>query len=120
MPIVDIELVGGEPMDGNLSTVLAQRLADVFGGSAGGTWVKLRSLDVAKYREGDGGPGPRVLPVFVSIVRADLPDESSLAVEISQVVHVVADACQRQAENVHVIYEPAARGRIAFGGTILR
>lgn len=119
MPIVDVELVGSGPLAPDLPAVLAKRLALVFGGAASGTWVKIRRLDASHYGEGDGGPGPDVLPVFVSIVRADMPSDSDLGSEISKVVDVVADACRRPAENIHVIYEPAARGRIAFGGTIV-
>ncbi len=57
--------------------------------------------------------------MFVSITRADPPVGVTMAAEVAEVVDVVAAACDMSTDNVHVIYETAARGRIAFGGEVV-
>lgn len=119
MPIVEIEIVAERKLVPGLAARLAHDLATIFGGPASGTWVKLHRLDVHDYAEGDGGPSPEVRPVLVSVLKADPPFEDELRAEIRQIVDVVAAVCDRPPENVHVIYEPAGRGRVAFGGDLV-
>ena len=42
------------------------------------------------------------------------------AAEARRVAAVVAAALQRPADNVHVLYLPAATERMAFGGELIR
>jgi phenylpyruvate tautomerase PptA (4-oxalocrotonate tautomerase family) len=118
MPIVDVEIVG--PLVDAARTGLAQRMADaigaVFKSRPQGTWVKVRFLDEEAYAENSGGPPDGAQPVFVSILLAELPDRNVLAQQVLRIASAVADACGRSSESVHIVVEPAAVGRVAFGG----
>ena len=124
MPIVDIEVVTGpadrEVIDKETLQLLADDLGWLFGSGPGGTWVRLRSIDQDAYAENNGGvPGSQAQPVFVSILRAELPERAALGREMSGVAEIVARMLDRPRDNVHVLYAPDARGRIGFGGTLL-
>ena len=118
MPILDVELVGEAPRD---RAALARRIADAAGGvfqtAPARTWVKLRCLDA--YAENGGDLPEDVQPVFVSVLLARPPAGSERARQADALAQAVAAACARPAANVHVLYEPAAAGRIAFGGRLL-
>ena len=115
MPILDVDIVGAADLD------LAQKIADaagqVFHTPAGETWVRLRSPDA--YAESGGTLPEGVRPVFVSVLKAQPPTGEALALEVSALTEAVAHACGRPPENVHVLYEPAAQGRLAFGGSLV-
>jgi phenylpyruvate tautomerase PptA (4-oxalocrotonate tautomerase family) len=121
MPILEVEMIArpGE----RLSDDLAQRIADlagkVFAAPAGSTWVKLRLLPAEHYAENGGGPPGGVYPVFVTVLKAQVPSQNVLAEEIKALAAAIALACARPQENVHILYLPAGRGRIAFGGELL-
>ena len=123
MPIVDIEVVtvttGPEVVDKEALQLLADELGSVFGSDPGGTWVKLRSIDRDAYAENLAGNESNALPVFVHILRAELPERAALQREMAAVAEVVARMLDHPRENVHVLYAPGAKGRIAFGGTLL-
>lgn len=122
MPIVDIEVVTGaaDPVvEKKTLQLLADDLGSLFGGESGSTWVRLRSIDQDAYAENGGAPGSPVLPVFVSILRAELPERAAMRREMGGVAEIVARMLDRPRENVHVLYGPDARGRIGFGGTLL-
>jgi phenylpyruvate tautomerase PptA (4-oxalocrotonate tautomerase family) len=97
---------------------LARRIADAAGAALeaepGGTWVKLRFLTEDEYAESGGAPAG-VLPVFVSLLTGAPPDGDARAEQVRRVTRAVAGACGRPAANVHVLVQPAAKGRIAFG-----
>ena len=116
MPILDIELVGPVPDD--VRRGLARRIADAAGSALnaepGGTWVKLRWVPEEDYAESGGAP-PGVRPVFVSVLAGSPPEGDARAEQIRRLTRAVAEACGRPPANTHVVYEPAARGRIAFG-----
>lgn len=119
VPIVEVEIVAERKLVPGLAARLAHNLAPIFGGPARGTWVKLRRLDVTAYAEGDGGPSPEVRPVFVRILKADPPTGAELREQVWLVTRVVGETCERPLENVHVIYQQSARGRVAFGGELV-
>ena len=123
MPIVDIEIVTGtaDPVvvDKETLQLLADDLGSLFGSDPGGTWVRLHSIDQHAYAENGGVPGSQVQPVFVSILRAELPERAALGREMAGAAEIVARMLDRPRENVHVLYAPNARGRIGFGGTLL-
>ena len=118
MPILDVELTGETPAD---SAGLARRIADaagdVFGTPPSRTWVKLRSLHA--YAENGAGPPAGVQPVFVSVLLARPPEGEERAAQVEALTRALAEACARPVENVHVLYAPAAAGRVAFGGRLL-
>ena len=119
MPILEVRLIGEVPED--VHTGLAQRIADAAGGALGsrpqGTWVTLQFVDADAYAENEGSP-PDARPVIVSVLQADLPDAAALGEQVSRLTDAIAKACERPAENLHLIFEPSARGRIAFGGKL--
>lgn len=123
MPIVDIEVVTGaagpEVVEKEALQLLADELGRLFGSDSGETWVRLRSIDQDAYAENGGVPGSPILPVFVSILRAELPKRVALRQEMPRVAEIVARILDRPRENVHVLYAPDARGRIGFGGELV-
>ena len=119
MPVIEVEVVSDESLPSGLARELAADLALVLGDRPDGTWVRLRRLEASSYAEGDGGPPPGVRPVFVTVLRADLPGDDALRDEARRVAAAVAVACRRPPENVHVMYQPPGRGRAAFGGELL-
>ena len=123
MPIVDIEVVTGpadpEAVDKETLQLLADELGGLFGSDPGSTWIRFRVIDQDAYAENGGVPGSQVQPVFVSILRAALPERPALRREMPRVAEIVARILDRPRENIHVLYAPDARGRIGFGGTLL-
>ena len=122
MPILDVELIG--PVPERIRAGLASRIADAAGKALEsrpqGTWVKLRFIEASDYAENDGGPPAGAEPVIVSVLEAAPLSGDALAERAVHLTTVIADACGRSAESVHLIFEPAAAGRIAFGGTLRR
>ena len=121
MPVVEIDVIGEISMvdQPGLANTLADSLAPIFGKDPGRTWVRLNFVEPGAYAEGGGGPRPGVLPVFVQLLLARLPDlddRQKLAEEISKKVGSIIG---RPAQNVHVIFEPEATGRVAFGGKLV-
>jgi hypothetical protein len=119
VPILEIEIVL-RPRE-SLAADLASRIADaagaVFASGPRGTWVRLRTLVPERYAE-SGAADPDVFPVFVSVLKADYstqPPED----EPGRLAVVIAELCDRPTENIHILYQPDARRRIAFGGTLL-
>lgn len=121
MPIVDVEIVCTPDQQASLpdANALASALGKVFASAPGRTWVRLRLLDAAHYAENDA-PAPSPGPVFVTVLHARPPADVTLDAEAAAVTQAVAAAVGRQPENVHVEYLPAAAGRQAFGGQLVR
>lgn len=118
MPIVDIEFVQERPgpIEPTLARKLADALGDVFEAKPGGIWVRLRELPYGAYAENGVAKPPK--PVFVTVLASRPPEGELLAQRIGEITRVVAQHVNRPAENVHVLFEAAARGRIAFGGKL--
>lgn len=121
MPILDVQLVGAVPEE--VRRGLAQRIADsagaVFESGSQETWVKLRFIPPDQYSENDGGPPAGAQPVIVSVLQASPPLAQELADQAAHLTRAIADACQRPPEHVHLIFESAGHGRVAFGGHIV-
>ena len=120
MPILDVEIVTreGEVLRPSLAREIASAAAAAIGSSAGSTWVRLHELPAHAYAE-DGETGD-VAPVFVSVLKARVPSDDDLVREVERLTAAVAGACERPRDSVHVLYEPPAHGRIAFGGKLVR
>jgi phenylpyruvate tautomerase PptA (4-oxalocrotonate tautomerase family) len=118
MPILDVQILGEMP--GAVRVGLARRLADVvgelLGAAPGHTWVRLHWLPREDYAENACDLPETVEPVFVTVLKRELPASSELRDEIRALTRAVAQVLGRAPENVHVLYEPPAAGRIAFGG----
>ena len=119
MPIVDVELVvdAGQILAAGLAARLADAVGKVLGTPAGRTWVRLRTLLEAHYAENGGGPHGGILPVFVTVLKSVRPEGEALRDETRLLTEAIAAVCERPAENVHVLWLPDAKGRMAFGGT---
>ena len=120
MPLVDVEIVlkPQEAMPEAIASELADRLGQLFGSPRNGTWVKVRGIDEVYYAE-NGGKKAGVYPVFVTILKARLPDGEAMQTEVDAVIAAVGEICRRPPSLVHVIYQPEGNGRVAFGGRIV-
>ena len=118
MPILEIEIVlrPDEELTDDLPQLLADRLGDVFRSQPGETWLKLRPLPGHHYTENESTDD--IYPVFVTVLKGQRPSIDEMQIEVTALTTAVADICQRPFENVHIIYQPDALGRIAFGGKI--
>lgn len=122
MPILDVEVVippGGELPDG-MPAAIADAAAGVFRTPPGMTWVRLHELPGDRYSENGGASGADLRPVFVRVLRAALPGALELQAEVSALAAAIAGVCGRRVEDVHILYDPPAAGRIAFGGMLLQ
>jgi len=120
MPIVDIEIVlkPDEIIQSGMIAELADQLGEIFGSSNGGTWVKVNELPENHYAE-NGGKEEGVYPIIVSVLKSKLPPPEEMQKEVEKITSAVAQICGRSSENVHVIYQPEGKGRVAFGGKIV-
>lgn len=122
MPILDIEIVANnssqEPT-AELTQSLADTAAKVFGIPRGTVWGKLRIIPPWQYAEDHGKPDS-VSPVFDSILKPRIPDSNTIETEISQLTQALANTLNFPAENIHILYQPDAEGRVAFGGRVVR
>jgi len=116
MPIVDVEIITAESLDGGLAAGIADMAGQVFGGPPGSTWVRVRSLPPEQYAENGLATPEGWQSVFVTIRKAQRPTGSALEDEVRTLTEGIARICGRPHENVHLLYEPDAQGRIAFGG----
>ena len=118
MPIVDVELVqrSGESMPEGLASTLADAIGEIFGAEPGKVWVRVRALPESQYAE-NLSAAPR--PVFVTVLASKPPTGDLLRLQVRQLTTSVARICLSAPENVHVLFEPSARGRISFGGTLV-
>ena len=120
MPIVEIEIVlkPNEIIQGEIVEELAEQLGEIFGSPKGTTWVKVRGLTHDHYAE-NGGMPDGVFPIFVSVLKSILPTSEEMQKEVEMITGAVAQIFGRPSGNVHIIYQPDGRGRVAFGGKLV-
>ena len=120
MPILEVEFIGAVSRE--IRSGLAQRIADAaaaaFDSAPQGTWVKLRFLDEKSYAENSAVRPSTAQPVFVSVTQSSLPAEPERSEQASVLSNAIADLSDRPVENVHILFEPPAAGRIFFGGRL--
>lgn len=119
MPIFDIELVlkPEEVLPRDLAQQLADTLGEFYQAPPGEVWVRLHPVSDERYAENQ--VLQQVYPVFVTVLKsrgAGIPELSEEALALAQ---RIASVCDRPYENVHILYQPPAIGRIAFGGRLL-
>jgi phenylpyruvate tautomerase PptA (4-oxalocrotonate tautomerase family) len=122
MPIVEIEAVCRTEADFNQLSVsaIANALGLVFGSEPATVWVKLRFLGCGSYAENHATLEASDFPVFVSVLQAHAPQGEALAIEAMAITKAVASCLGRASQQIHVLYEPSAAGRQAFGGNVVR
>jgi len=121
VPIFDIEIVRrkGEAAAPGLAADLADAIGTAMGAAPGKVWVRLRLMAPADYAENLSGED-RPSPVFVTLTASAPPEGERLDRLARQVSEAVARLTGRPPENVHLLVHPAAKGRIAFGGKVVR
>ena len=121
MPIVEIEIVlkPGEAISSEMASELADQLGKIFDSPWNGTWVKVQGIPELQYAE-NGGKEDGVYPAFVRLLKSRRPDTEEMQREVELITGAVAQICKRPSSLVHVIYEPEAKGRVAFGGKIVK
>ena len=121
MSIVDVEIVlkPEETIQDSMVRELADQLGEIFGSSKNGTWIKLHGISDDQYAE-NGGKEKGVYPIFVSVLKSRLPHPDEMQKEVDAITGAVATVCHRSASFVHVIYLPEGKGRVAFGGKIVK
>jgi phenylpyruvate tautomerase PptA (4-oxalocrotonate tautomerase family) len=121
MPILDIEIVlrPGEILPDRLAGTLENAAGRSMGSAPGRTWVKLRGMEARDYAEDGDGKPEGVCPVFVRVLKADRPEGAEHRAEVRRLTEAVASASGRPPENVHILYEASARGRLSFGGEVV-
>ena len=120
MPIIDIEIVfrANESIREEVVSELADELGEIFHSPPGQTWIKLHPLSADQYAE-NGGTPDGVYPIFVTVMKSKLSSLEEMQKEVAKITGAIAQICGRPSDNVHVIYEPEGRGRLAFGGKIV-
>ncbi len=121
MPIVTVEVVAGANA---MAPDVAQALADAIGRALksppGQTWVRVGCLVRNCYAENEAPLNGDQLPVFVTVLKNQIPPRAELEGEVTALTDAVAHAIGRPADCVHVEYAPAAAGRLAFGGILVQ
>ena len=120
MPIVDVQVVveAGQTTPSGCAESLAEALAAVLHAPPGRVWLRLQHLPHNMYAE--NGAAEQVLPVFVRVLHADTPPQQVLVSQAASIANAVATCLNRPTEKVHIEFAPAGRGRVAFGGELLR
>jgi len=121
MPVLEVTVIGDAPARSRQGWAgrIAEAAGAVFQSGPGNTWVVLHEHPLADYAENAAGPGERYAPVFVRVLKKNLPAPPELGVEVEALTRAVAEVCGRDPAQVHVIYEPPAAGRVAFGGRLV-
>ncbi len=121
MPILHVEIVvtTGLRLDPGLTPNIAEAAGQIFGTPAGGTWVKLHTLSYEFYAQ-DGAPAQdKEWPVFVTVLKAKIPEPEALEREVIHLTTEIARICRRPRESIHILYLPEGTGRMAFGDRIV-
>lgn len=114
MPIIDVTLIGGDESAAPADCAgLARAIGQTLGAAEGSVWVTLTRRSNADYAE--NGPLPESPPVFVRVL-AGGDGSSTNAAQAQMIAGAVAASLGRPVERVHVIFEPAANGRVYFRG----
>ena len=121
MPILDVEavLLDHEIIDPHWALEIADATGRIFDTSPGHTWVRIRGLPRSQYAENGAGDSPKFGPVFVTVLKEQLPEVKDLRAEVEKLTGVIAEIIGRPEENVHVLYLPPGAGRISFGGKLV-
>jgi phenylpyruvate tautomerase PptA (4-oxalocrotonate tautomerase family) len=120
MPILEIEMVGRPRNALWLSRELATAAAAILSPDRPqATWVRLRWMESHQYGEGGRSALETPSPVFVRLLVASWPSEPERASLSARLADTIGDLCARSPSLVHILWEPPAAGRVAFGGQLL-
>lgn len=121
MPILDVTAVlrDGETLAADLSRQLADAAGRVFGAAPGTVWVTLHTLPADRYAENGTAAADTPRPVLVRVLKATEDATDARADEAATLACALAACLAREPAQVHLIYEPAGSGRVAFGGRLV-
>ncbi len=117
MPILEVELISDAEPENYLAQKIADSVGAVLRADKGTVWVRLRVIPKNQCAENGVGDAPS--PVFVRVLKAELPGPVELATEANHLSLAIGKACGVDASLVHIFYEPSGLGRVAFGGKML-
>jgi phenylpyruvate tautomerase PptA (4-oxalocrotonate tautomerase family) len=122
MPIVTVEVVvDSEQMPGlNLAQSLADAIGRTLDSAPGHTWVRLHFLARPAYAENEHFVEADALPVFVTVLKGQVPLGAALQTEVASLAQSIAQVVVRPVESVHIEYVAAAANRLAFGGKLVQ
>lgn len=119
MPILSVEIVGNRSdYAADLSQQLAEAAGVVLRSRPQGTWVRLSFVADDLYAE-NGGATPGIVPVIVTLLQSMVPSGDELQRQVRELTRAIAEVIDVPSENVHLIFEPSARGRVSFGGQLV-
>ena len=123
VPIIRLKLIvqhDAERVGKDTLQTLADELGVYFDSEPSGTWVEVEYLPVEQYVENRLELPEDMKPTLVYVLRHDLPSEEEVAREAMDLARLVSKRLQRPRRNTHIFYEPPGKGRIAFGGRLVR
>lgn len=111
MPILTVEIVlqPEETIANNLAKQIADKVGTIFDSGPAQTWVKLREIETSHYAE-NGVSTLEYYPVFISVLKADLPSGTEMEAEVKKLTQAIGEICHRLPENVHIVYLQAEAG----------
>ena len=99
---------------------LADELGIYFDSEPSGTWVEVEYLPVEQYAENRFELPEDTKTTLVYVLKYHLPAEEKVAREAMDLARLVSKRLQRPRRSTHIFYEPPGKGRIAFGGRLVR
>ena len=123
MPIIRLKLIiqnNAERLGKDTLQTLADELGEYFDSEPSGTWVEVEYLPVEQYAENRFELRGAMKTTLVYVLKHDLPTEEEVAREAMDLARIVSKRLQRPRRNTHIFYEPPGKGRIAFGGRLVR
>lgn len=123
MPIIRLKLIvqhDTERLGKETLQTLADELGIYFDSEPSGTWVEVEYLPVEQYAENRFELPGDTKTTFMYVLKHHLPTEEEVAREAVDLARIVSKRLQRPLRNTHIFYEPPGKGRIAFGGRLVR
>ena len=123
VPIIRLKLIiqdDAERLGKGALQTLANELGIFFESEPSGTWVEVEYLPVEQYAENRFELPEDMKTTLVYVLKHQLPTEEEVAREALDLARIVSKRLQRPRRNTHIFYEPPGRGRIAFGGRLVR
>lgn len=122
MPQLNIDIVfrNKETLKGDSVQRLADAAGKIFDTPPGKTWVKINPVPRQYWAENLSALDSYIGPVLVSILKRKVPPPDVIELEMENLTRAIARILDRPHENVHIMYEPDAIGRVAYGGKLVK
>jgi hypothetical protein len=99
--------------------LLADELGEYFQSGTAATWIRVDYIPFEQYAENQETLCDDARPTLVHVLKYKMPDQERLALEAKELARIVADLLRRHERDIHIIYEPDGKGRVAFGGLLV-